>query len=326
MNKFSIHYQNSITIENLFTAWRAFVKDKKNRRDVADFQMRLTDNLIQLHRDLKNNMYVHGGYHAFKISDPKPRLIHKASVRDRIVHRLIYTMLYQYIDSRFIHDSYSSRLEKGTHRALDRFKTFAGKVSKNHNRTIWVLKCDIRKFFANINHQILKSILRRHIASTELLWLIEIVIDSFHTEGKPGVGLPLGNVTSQILVNIYMNEFDQFAKHTLKAKYYVRYADDFICMSRSRGELISLLPRVREFLRERLHLELHPDKVSIHTFASGVDFLGWVHFTDHRVLRTTTKRRMIKNLGDNPKPTMLVSYRGMLVHGNTHTLMGKHMC
>jgi len=133
-------------------------------------------------------------------------------------------------------------------------------------------------------------------------------------------GLPLGNLTSQLLVNIYMNEFDQFVKHQLKAKYYVRYADDFIFLSASRPGLEEVLPDIEHFLRLRLNLNLHPDKVSIQTFASGVDFLGWVHFPDHPVLRSATKRRMLRNLADDTFDARVESYRGLLGHGNAHTL------
>jgi RNA-directed DNA polymerase len=301
-------------------AWKEFSKDKKNRPDVVEFQTRLIDNLTQLHRELSNQMYIHGGYYAFRISDPKPRDIHKANVRDRVVHHLLYLALYAYFDIRFIHDSHSSRLLKGTHRALYRFKDFSEKLARNRSRTVWVLKCDIRKFFATINHRILKHVLQEWIESPETLWLLGVVIDSFHTEGKPGAGLPLGNLTSQLLVNIYMNEFDQFAKHELKARQYIRYADDFVFLSTDRGWLISLVPRIRTYLREHLALELHPDKVSVETVASGVDFLGWVHFPDHRVLRSTTKRRMLRVLADNPKPAIIASYKGMLAHGNTYKL------
>lgn len=195
--------------------------------------------------------------------------------------------------------------------------------SKNNLRTIWVLKCDIRKFFAHIDHQILKQILSTHIESSEILWLLGVIIDSFHTEGKPGVGLPLGNLTSQLLVNVYMNEFDQYMKHELKVRYYIRYTDDFVCLSHDPNHLESLLPQVNFFLQKRLRLDLHPDKVSIRTTASGVDFLGWVHFPDHRVLRMVTKQRMFRALADKPKPATIASYQGMLAHGNAHKAWSK---
>jgi hypothetical protein len=136
-------------------------------------------------------------------------------------------------------------------------------------------------------------------------------------------GLPLGNLTSQLLVNIYMNEFDQYVKRELKVKHYIRYADDFVILSEDKDELISLLQYTVVFLREKLNLELHPDKVFIKTVASGVDFLGWVHFPRHRVLRTSTKRRMLKNFKNSPKEESRQSYLGLLKHGNTYKLKNR---
>lgn len=276
-------------------------------------------NVFDLHTDLASGTYRHGPYEHFKINDPKPRDIHKAVVRDRLVHHAIYRVLYPFFDRTFIPDSYSCRKDKGTHRAMNRFRAFARKVSKNDTRTCWVLKCDIRKFFASINQEILMQIVRTYIPDERTNALIGNIIGSFNS-GISGKGLPLGNLTSQLLVNIYMNKFDQFAKHMLKAKYYVRYADDFVFLSTDRDWLVLLLPQIREFLNKQLKLELHPNKVSIETLSSGVDFLGWVHFPDHRVLRTSTKRRMLRAISGNPSDGTVSSYLGMLSHGNARRL------
>lgn len=152
------------------------------------------------------------------------------------------------------------------------------------------------------------------------MWLLEQIIDSFHTPERAGVGLPLGNLTSQLLVNIYMNEFDQFLKRRLKICCYVRYADDFVILHENRDYVDGILPKISAFLELRLKLLLHPKKVFIKTFASGIDFLGWVHFPYHRVLRTATKRRMLKRLSRNQTHEAIASYLGLLSHGNTHKL------
>ena len=298
---------------------REFLNGKRGKPDVREFELRLTDHLSVLHNDLRRFTYRHSGYQAFKITDPKPRDIHKASVRDRLLHHATHRQLYPFFDKTFIADSYSCRKGKGTHKAMNRFREFAGSVSRNGTRTCWVLKLDIQRFFASIDQDILMDILRQHIPDRNVLWLLERVIESFTSTG-PGKGLPLGNLTSQLLVNIYMNELDQFAKHTLKAKFYIRYADDIAILSHDYAELKSLIPRISEFLNERLKLELHPHKVSIGTLAAGVDFLGWVHFHDHRVLRTTTKRRMRDALTRGASREAEASYFGMLKHGNTRTL------
>ncbi len=313
-------YDDIISVENLLKAWREFQKDKRKRKDVERFSVHLTDNIFALHRELMDKTYRHGPYKAFKINDPKPRDIHKATVRDRLLHHAIYRILYPYFDPKFIFDSFSCRRSKGTHRAINRFRDYARKVSQNHTRTVWVLKCDIRKFFANIDHAILEDILRKRIGNEDVVMLLSRVIESFNTKGKLGVGLPLGNLTSQLLVNIYMNEFDHFLKRNLKIQYCVRYADDFVILHENKKYLENILPRISEFLESKLRLSLHPDKVFMRTIASGVDFLGWVHFPHHRVPRTSTRRRMLKNLANNPKAGSLASYQGLLSHGNTHKL------
>lgn len=310
-------------MENLLSAWREFLRGKKKRKDIALFSLNLTSNIFTLHRELSDKIYRHGPYHAFKINDPKPRDIHKAAVRDRLLHHAIYRVLYPYFDRTFIFDSYSCRFDKGTYRATDRFKEFARKASRNHTWTSWVLKCDIRKFFASIDHKILKDILRRRIEDGDTLWLLGEVIDSFYAKDKPGVGLPLGNLTSQLLVNVYMNEFDQFLKRKLKVRYCVRYADDFVIVHESKRHLENFLPKISDFLETQLRLSFHPNKVFIKTFASGIDFLGWVHFPRHRVLRTTTRRRMFRRLAEHATPEAVQSYLGLLQHGNTFTLQEK---
>ncbi len=320
MRRFIHTYDTTITVKKLLEAWQEFLRDKKNRKDVILFQARLMDHIFDLHNNLKNKTYKHGDYSAFNISDPKPRQIHKATVRDRLLHHLVYQELYDYFDSKFIHDSYSCRVDKGTHKSVNRFRYFFRKVSKNNTVTCFVLKCDIRKFFANIDHKILKAILDKHINDKNVIWLLSRVIDSFSAKPDLEVGLPLGNLTSQLLVNIYMNEFDQFMKRELKVKYYIRYADDFVILSKDRKYLEDLLPKISDFLQKKLKLRLHPDKVYIKTIASGVDFLGWVSFPKHRVLRTTTKKRMLKNVKNNPKPETVQSYLGMLSHGNSDKL------
>ena len=313
-------YHNIISIENLLAAWREFLRNKKKRKDIDEFSLHLMDNILTLHRELVEKNYKHGSYCAFKINDPKPRDIHKAIVRDRLLHHALYRVLYPHFDQKFIFDSYSCRLNKGTHRAMNRFREYNRKVSLNHTRSAWVLKCDIRKFFANIDHQILKNILKKYIGDANVLWLLGEVMGSFYTKEKPGVGLPLGNLTSQLLVNIYMNEFDQFVKRKLKAQYYIRYADDFVVLHSSKHYLEAILLKISEFLKARLKLSLHPDKVFIRTLASGVDFLGWVHFPHHRILRTSTKKRMFRKLGQSQKEETKASYLGMLSHGDANKL------
>jgi len=311
-------FEDIISIENLLAAWREFSIDKKNRQDVKEFRADLMDNIFELHNELKNYDYEHGDYESFRINDPKPRQIHKAWVRDRLLHHAIHRILYPFFDKKFIVDSFSCRLEKGAHKSLSRFLLFSCKVSKNHTRTAWVLKCDVRKFFENIDHDILIGILEKHISDKRITWLVQNVIRSFYS--GPGRGLPLGNLTSQLLVNIYMNQLDMFIKHNLRVKYYIRYADDFLILSESRDYLEKLVKIISSFLSDVLKLEIHPNKIFIRTLSSGVDFLGWVHFSYWKILRTSTKRRMFKRLAQNQSLETKASYLGLLKHGDTHKL------
>jgi len=315
-------FDDIICLDNLLSAWKEFIVGKRNRKDVQKFQFNLMDNILSLYHDLANYKYEHGGYYAFNISDPKPRNIHKASVRDRLVHHAVYRRLYPFFDKTFIFDSYSCRLNKGTHKAINRFISFAYKASKNNTRTCWILKGDIRKFFASIDHEILMEILSKKVADRNVLWLIKEIVGSFNS-GQSGMGLPLGNLTSQLLVNIYMNEFDQFVKHGLKIKYYIRYADDFVALSDNRDYLERQLVFMDKFLSDRLKLKLHPNKVFVKTLNSGLDFLGWVNFFDHRVLRTKTKNRIIMRAGRSPSVKSISSYLGLIKHGNTFKIKNR---
>ncbi len=308
-------FEDIISLDNLLEAWQEFLPGKRNRKDVQEFRTNLMDNILKLHHDLVYHKYEHGGYKAFKVFDPKTRNIHKATVGDRLLHHAIYRQLYPFFDRIFIFDSYSCRLGKGTHKAIVRFNQFFLKVSRNKTKTCWVLKSDIRKFFASIDHKILINILKDYISDENIIWLLTKVINSF--QAKNGKGLPLGNLTSQLFANVYLNEFDQFIKHHLKVKYYIRYADDSVILSEDRNWLENKIPLIKEFLGLRLNLEIHPNKIYLKTVNSGVDFLGWTSFSKFRVLRRSTKKRMFRKLKENNyKEDSLNSYLGMVSHGN----------
>ncbi len=191
----------------------------------------------------------------------------------------------------------------------------------NHRKTVWVLKCDVRKFFASIDQRVLIRIVDGSIPDKRIVRLLETIVRSF-SSGTEGIGLPLGNLTSQLFANVYLNIFDQFVKHRLHLKHYIRYADDFVIFSRDKEHLKKLIPRIGHFLSNELHLELHPEKIELRTISSGIDFLGWIHFPDHKILRTTTRRRMLKAIRNGAGEQSLAAYRGFLKHGNTFRLAG----
>jgi len=313
-----VEFSEVASLENLCEAWQEFIRGKRRKKDVSEFLRNLGDELVSLHQELMNGRYRHGSYQYFAINDPKPRSIHKASVRDRLLHHAIHRKLYPYFVSRFIADSFSCQSGKGLHRGLDRFHMMARQVSQNNTRTCWILKCDIRKFFSSVDHDILLNVLRGLIADKRLMNLLEVIIRSFET--AHGKGIPLGNLTSQLFANVYMNELDQFVKHDLRMKNYARYADDFVFLSSDRSELIYCVREVSAFLTERLALRLHPEKVFITTYASGIDFLGWIHFPYYRIPRTKTKRRALKRIRQRPTDATMQSYLGLLKHGDTFEL------
>lgn len=166
-------YENIIGVENILDAWQEFLCGKRNKPDVQEFSLSLMNNIFNLHYDLANHTYKHGRYQEFKINDPKPRIIHKASVKDRLLHHVIYRKLYPFFDKIFVTDSYSCRNGKGTHKALSRFRKYTHIVSKNNTKTCWILKCDIKKFFASVDQNILLNILKQYIPDEDIINLLK---------------------------------------------------------------------------------------------------------------------------------------------------------
>lgn len=252
-------------------------------------------------------------------------------MRDRVLYQAVYRVLYKIFDPKFIFDSYSSRNFKGTHAGVVRLQKFARQISKNYRIPAYALKCDIKKFFDSIDHEILLNIIFKSSKIDEnTRWLITKIIKSFEkTDDK---GLPLGNVTSQLFANIYLNELDQFVKRRLKQKYYIRYCDDFVILAKNKEELLNVLLEIKGFLSERLLLNLHENKVNIRKLQQGIDFLGYVVLPHRIVLRTKTKRRVYKKImnlvgllkaGKISKEdfsSSVQSYLGMLTHCKGETV------
>lgn len=307
-------FEKIISLESLFSAWEEFKKGKQKKKDVMEFEFNLEENMFNLRRKLKNKTYAHGGYHGFYITDPKVRHIHKAAVKDRILHHAIYSVLNPIFESTFIYDSYSCRKSKGTHKGINRLEKFLRKASKNNFKPSFAMKCDIRKFFESVDHDVLISIIEKRIKDDDAMWLIKGVIESF----QPGI--PIGNLTSQMFANIYLNELDQFAKQVLKVLFYLRYTDDFVIISESKEKLENWLPEIKNFLFEKLKMELHPNKIIFRKYRQGIDFLGYVQFPHHRVLRIRTRKRIIKKVKRGVVEQSLQSYLGVLSHADSHKL------
>ena len=321
-------FEQVISVENLIRAWERFRRGKFTKRAVAQFSMHAEDHLFALHAELRSSTYVHGPYEQFIVHDPKRRWISKASVRDRIVHQAIVQGIEPVFERTFIFDSYSSRVGKGTHACRERMAKFLRQASANNRRNVWVLQCDIRRFFDSIQHDVLLALLAERIQDPQCLALLDMVVRSFASAVGSGRGLPLGNVTSQLFGNAYLNGLDHLMKDRLRMRWYVRFCDDFVIIHRDHAVLEDALPRIRTFLVDERSLELHPRKVTIRKYSYGIDCVGQVLRPRVRTLRYVTVRRAFRIirlrteayragwLPDIQYRSTLQSLFGLCVHGS----------
>jgi retron-type reverse transcriptase len=340
-------FNKIINIEHLFLAWNEFKLGKGSRPDVIDFEMDLEPNLFELHRELASMTYKHCPYSGFFITDPKRRHVHKASVRDRVLHHAIFNILNPIFEPTFIASSFSCRENKGSHKGVEMVQRMLLKESENNTAPCYALKCDIRKFFDSIDHKVLLSILYKKIKDQKARWLLQEIVGSFENEKSEikrerereresmalrAKGIPIGNLTSQLFANVYMNEFDQFVKHVLKIQHYARYTDDFIIVARDKEYLNNLIKPIEDFLNKTLCLDLHPEKILIRKYSHGIDFLGYVILPYHKLVRKRTWKRMLRKfrakirenrsgrLAEESINQSLQSYLGILGHANTHKI------
>ena len=293
MKTYNKLYERLCSKENLISAFRKARKGKSKKGYVIHFESNLIKNLRNLQNDLKDKKYYPSRLKKFVIRDPKTRTIHASIFRDRIVHHAIINILKPIYEPRFINDSFASRKDKGTHLAVERFEYFMNKVSSNgkkikkpfNNNSIqgYVLKADIKHYFDTIDHEVLINILRKKIRDEDLIELVRIILHKFYSPIK-GKGLHLGNYTSQFFANIYLNNLDYFVKHRLKAKYYIRYVDDFVILHKDKKVLFEFKDKIEKYLIS-LKLELHRDKSEIHALRNGITFLGYRIFYHHKLLR-----------------------------------------
>jgi len=292
------------SFKNIYGAYLNARKCKRYRGYVLDFSWHLEENLLELQNQLLNQTYKHGDYNEFIIYDAKKRHIKAAPFKDRIVHHALCNVIEPIFDKGFIYDSYACRKEKGTQHAVKRLELFlrSAKASMAINGgNMYCLQCDISKYFDNIDHKELKSLLTKKIKDQQVEWLLESIIDSSGTLSfgedlfdNRRVGIPIGNLTSQLFANIYLNELDQFVKHQLHEKYYLRYMDDFLILGSNKKELHRTKKIINSFLWSRLRLRMNPKKVHIYPVNIGIDFLGYRIWITHKLLRKSTVKRFIK--------------------------------
>jgi len=293
MKKHKKLFDEICSFQNLYLAYLKARKAKRYKFYVLKFDFYLEENLLNLQKDLLSLTYQPKPYRQFTVCDSKKRLIKAPAFSDRIIHHALCNIIDPIFDKSFIFDSYACRKNKGTRKAVKRLEKFI-KSSQTHlrenksNARIYCLKCDISKYFENINHDFLFNFVSKKIKDKKTLWLVRRIIES-----NPQ-GVPIGNLTSQLFANIYLNELDKFIKHCLKIKYYLRYMDDFLILENDKQKLNQAKEQIGVFLKEKLKLELNPKKVRIFPIEQGIDFLGYRVFDTYRILRKNTVKRFIK--------------------------------
>ena len=304
MKRFGNLWLRVLAFENLLLAYRKARKGKRTRSEVARFDLNLERELLALQRELYDRTYRPGTYRTFTIYERKSRQISAAPFRDRVVHHALLNLVEPLLDRRFIHDSYACRPGKGVHRAVDRYQGWA-------QRYAYALKLDVARYFPSIDHELLKAQLRRHLKDQAVLWLFDLIIDHsapFAEEPLayfPGddlltpltrnTGIPIGNLTSQFLANLYLNEIDHFAKQVLRARAYLRYVDDLVVLSDSKAELHAWRRAIEKRLQD-LRLRVHSRKANIFRVCDGVDVLGYRVFPGYRLLRNDNGHRFARRL------------------------------
>lgn len=283
-----------VAFDNLHQAYIKARRNKRYRPEVLSFSADLEEELLLLRRELISRTYRTGRYRRFTVREPKVRLVAALPFRDRVVHHALCNVVGPISEATFIHDSYACRVGKGTHAGADRVTEFLRHAHRQCNQ-VWVLKGDVAGYFPSVDHAILLGVMERKIKCVDTLWLVEEILDSWHTEGRPGSGIPIGNLTSQLWANLYLNELDQFVKHELKRRWYVRYMDDWIMLAGDKGKLGQDKAAMADFLGEHLALKLN-SKTSIFPGAQGIDFLGYRIWATHRLLRKSSVKRMRRRL------------------------------
>lgn len=343
MKKFKHLYEQIIDYENLWNAYLNARKGKRFRGEVLEFSHNIEENLIQIQNELIYKTYKIGRYREFYVHEPKKRLIMALPFRDRVVQWAVYQVLEPLFDKQFIQDSYACRKGKGVQRAADRLQYWERKLVRSYNNPYY-LKLDISKYFYRIDHDVLLNMLDRRINDKDLMWLLTIIIRSEDTPfGVPlgdhgfeedrihDIGMPIGNLVSQLFANLYMNELDQYAKHDMKLHNYIRYMDDVVILHHDKNELHRVLQEIELFLSYELKLQLN-NKTTIRPIKDGIEYVGYRIWPTHRKMSKKTVKKMRARLkylqnsfargevdADDIHAT-LMSYLGLIKHADCYSL------
>ncbi len=296
-------FQKITCFENLLRASRTARRGKRFRTETARFEYHLENELLTLQRELTEGYFQPGNYRSFQIFEPKERLISAAPYRDRVVHHAICQIIEPIFDRTFITTSYACQSGKGTHKALLKFQDYSCQFP-------WVLQCDIQKFFPSIDHDILLQRIRRKIGCQRTLELIEKIISNSNPQEEmehyfPGDdlftpymrrrGLPIGNLTSQLFANVYLNPLDHFIKEQLHQPPYLRYMDDFAVFGHSKEQLWEICSKIKHYLAS-FRLKIHPKKCQVLRVREGCQFLGFRNWPTHRIPLKQKSRRYQRHL------------------------------
>lgn len=330
-------YEKICDFQSLYKAHLASRRCKRYKREVINFELNLAKNLTEIQSKLEKRTYKMNGYYNFKIYEPKERQVYAAFYADRVVqHCICDEVLCSILQPRLIYDNAACQIGKGTHFAMKRLTKFLSEYYKQHGAKGYVLKCDISKYFASIDHEVLKNKLEKVVADPDVKNLLFHFIDSYETPGQSGKGLPLGNQSSQWFSIYYLDSLDRLIKERLRVKYYVRYMDDCILIHENKDFLQTCLQEMQMLLENELKLQTNK-KTQLFPIKNGVEFLGYRFFlTDTgkviKKMRTASKKRFKRRLKkvendyaqgaislDDAQNT-IASYKGHLKHGHTYRL------
>ncbi|MDM8515082.1 reverse transcriptase domain-containing protein [Desulfobacterales bacterium HSG16] len=358
---------SQFTFENIYRAYIDCRKNKRNKSDALQFEIDAEENIHNLHLELTGKTYHPLRSDCFVARKPKLREIFAADFKDRISHHLVVSYLEPIWEPAFIFDSYASRRKKGIHLAIEKLKKFTRKITKNGSQQAFFMQLDIKNFFMSIDKDILYDIVKTRCPDQEILWLAKTII--FHDPTKNyqlkssrkllnripvqkslfgnenEKGLPIGNLTSQFMANVYLNCLDQMVKHELKCSFYMRYVDDFILLNTDEKQLLSWKKIIEKFLDKKLKLELNHSRTKIRPITNGIDFLGYVVRPGYILCRNRVVNNLQKRLISFSKELIssdgriqrinynydiletlfacLNSYLAHFKHANTHNLTNK---
>lgn len=331
--KISNCFNDNLTFEKMIEAHNRAKIGKTSRGEILRFELNLENNIVNLIEDISNGRYKLGKYRVFKIYEPKERVIMSLPYIDRVVHQwYVEEFVKKNIVPKFIKDTYACIEDRGTHKAVDTLQRYM-RIKSRQNKEYYVLKCDIKKFFYSIDQSILYNIMTKYIRDKALLEFSKILI---YSDGD-GVGIPIGNYTSQFFANIYLHELDTFIKHKLKAKCYVRYMDDFVLLLDTKEECTKIMTQIKQFININLKIELN-EKSGYYPSKRGVDFCGYRIWNTHKLLRNSSKKKIKKcikkwnilykndELDVHRAILSLNSWLGHASHANSYRLSRKVLC